>query len=73
MSRSPGPVAGLDGLEAHWSRRVTVPDGQGVTRTWHVLDNGTEPTAGTMVCVHGNPTWSYLWRRVLAQAHSHLI
>jgi acyl-coenzyme A synthetase/AMP-(fatty) acid ligase/pimeloyl-ACP methyl ester carboxylesterase len=47
---------------------VTVPDGQGVTRTWHVLDNGTEPTAGTMVCVHGNPTWSYLWRRFLATA-----
>ena len=21
---------------------------------------------GTMLCVHGNPTWSYLWRRLLA-------
>ena len=68
MSRSPGPVAGLDGLEARWSRRVTAPDGQGVTRTWHVLDNGAEPAAGTMLCVHGNPTWSYLWRRFLATA-----
>ena len=68
MSRSPDPVAGLDGLEARWSRRVTAPDGQGVARTWHVLDNGAEPSAGTMLCVHGNPTWSYLWRRFLAAA-----
>ncbi|HYI56111.1 MAG TPA: alpha/beta fold hydrolase [Microlunatus sp.] len=28
---------------------------------------GTEP-AGTMLCLHGNPTWSYLWRRFLAAA-----
>ncbi len=23
---------------------------------------------GTLLCVHGNPTWSYLWRDMLAQA-----
>ena len=68
MSRSPGPVTGLDGVDPSWSRRVTAPDGAGVTRTWHVLDNGAEPSAGTMLCVHGNPTWSYLWRRFLATA-----
>ncbi|MFK5633290.1 alpha/beta fold hydrolase [Ornithinimicrobium sp. LYQ103] len=28
---------------------------------------GPEPV-GTLLCVHGNPTWSYLWRRVLDQA-----
>jgi len=34
--------------------------------TWHVLDTGmTETTKGTLVCVHGNPTWSYLYRDVL--------
>ena len=37
-------------------------------RTWHVLDNDADPVHGTMLCVHGNPTWSYLWRRFLAQA-----
>ena len=26
------------------------------------------PTEGTLLCVHGNPTWSYLWRRFLASA-----
>ena len=23
---------------------------------------------GTLLCVHGNPTWSYLWRRFVAAA-----
>ncbi|MGB3762387.1 MAG: alpha/beta fold hydrolase, partial [Ornithinimicrobium sp.] len=46
----------------------------GVERRWHVLDNGPmladrgERVLGTVLCVHGNPTWSYLWRRVLQQA-----
>ncbi|MDQ1631189.1 MAG: cis-3-alkyl-4-acyloxetan-2-one decarboxylase / olefin beta-lactone synthetase, partial [Frankiaceae bacterium] len=66
--------AGLDlpGLDPAWSRTVTVPDSDGVPRTWHVLDTrpgqGAEPTAGTLLCVHGNPTWSYLWRGLLAAA-----
>ena len=45
-------------------------------RTFHVLDTpirtrtdidrrAAEPV-GTLLCVHGNPTWSYLWRRLLA-------
>ncbi|GAA3237285.1 alpha/beta fold hydrolase [Pseudonocardia petroleophila] len=58
----------LPGLDPRWSRLVTADDADGVTRTWHVLDNGVEPTGGTMFCVHGNPTWSYLWRRFLAAA-----
>lgn len=31
---------------------------------WHVLDTAPEagPDVGTLLCVHGNPTWSYLWR-----------
>ena len=63
---TPPPLTGLDPA---WSRLVAVPDGRGGTRTWHVLDVGppapTEP-AGTLLCVHGNPTWSYLWRRLAA-------
>ena len=34
-------------------------------------DHGRETPAspvGTMLCLHGNPTWSYLWRRFLATA-----
>lgn len=69
----------LPGLDPAWSRLVTVPawsgDRKGGTdraaRTWHLLDTagslaalGVEPV-GTILCVHGNPTWSYLWRSVL--------
>ncbi|WP_258370769.1 alpha/beta fold hydrolase [Curtobacterium sp. MCLR17_034] len=69
----------LPGLDPAWSRLVTVPawsgDRRGGTdraaRTWHLLDTagslaalGVEPV-GTILCVHGNPTWSYLWRSVL--------
>jgi acyl-CoA synthetase (AMP-forming)/AMP-acid ligase II/pimeloyl-ACP methyl ester carboxylesterase len=47
-------------------------DTGGVPRTWHVLDNaaslGGAAPAGTLLCVHGNPTWSYMWRRLLAAA-----
>lgn len=63
-----GLPGALPGLEPEWSRIVTTLDASGVRHRWHVLDNGVEPTAGTMLCVHGNPTWSYLWRRLLATA-----
>ena len=56
----------MPGLDPRWSRRVDAADADGVRRSWHVLDNGAEPVHGTMLCVHGNPTWSYLWRRFLA-------
>ncbi|GAA1548635.1 alpha/beta fold hydrolase [Brevibacterium picturae] len=55
-----------------WSRIVEArtPDGP---HSFHVLDTlevlrgeGLEPS-GTILALHGNPTWSYLWRH-LAQA-----
>ncbi|WP_240630246.1 alpha/beta fold hydrolase [Specibacter cremeus] len=67
------------GVPASWSRTLSVPSTAsielpGTHRRWHVLDNiddlaGREP-AGTLLCVHGNPTWSYLWRTLLAGATS---
>ena len=66
------PPAGLPGLDSSWSRIVAARDGDGVVRSWHILDtHATRETTGltlTLLCVHGNPTWSYLWRRVLAGA-----
>ncbi|WP_439689157.1 alpha/beta fold hydrolase [Curtobacterium sp. SP.BCp] len=61
----------LPGLDPDWSRLVTVPGGAAhPERTWHLLDTagsldalGARPV-GTLLCVHGNPTWSYLWRSV---------
>ena len=58
----------LPGLDRSWSRWVTVPGADGGKHVWHVLDNGIADPAGTLLCVHGNPTWSYLWRRLLAAA-----
>ena len=61
------PPAGIDGLDPEWSRLVPVElDG---TRTFHVLDTAAsldEPAPElTVLCVHGNPSWSFLWRNVL--------
>ncbi|MDH5278280.1 MAG: alpha/beta fold hydrolase [Actinomycetota bacterium] len=63
------PPSGLAGLDPSWSRLVRATDRRGVTRTWHLLDAGPRdggPPAGTLLCVHGNPTWSYTWRSVVA-------
>ncbi|NKX55329.1 alpha/beta fold hydrolase [Arthrobacter mobilis] len=69
------------GVPAAWSRRIRVPstaaaDPAGSRHNWHLLDNGEELAArgldpvGTLLCVHGNPTWSYLWRSLLAAGSS---
>ncbi len=63
-----GTLRRMPGLDPEWSRLVPVADHDGIDRTWHVLDNRAEASVGTMLCVHGNPTWSYLWRRFLAAA-----
>jgi len=52
------------GLDPAWSRRVTIDGSDGRPVDWHVLDTGPGPD-GTIVCVHGNPTWAYVWRDVL--------
>jgi len=66
-------LRGLEDVDPSWSRLVEVTGPDGATHTWHVLDTHAgsrrdEPVTGTMLCVHGNPTWSYLWRRFLAEA-----
>ncbi|ROR74050.1 acyl-CoA synthetase (AMP-forming)/AMP-acid ligase II [Bogoriella caseilytica] len=54
------------GVPASWSHH-----GVAGGLHWHYLDNltdlraaGLEPR-GTILAVHGNPTWSYVWRTVL--------
>jgi olefin beta-lactone synthetase len=63
------PPDGLPGLAPRWSRLVRALDADGRERTWHVLDTAAGvagTTTGTILCVHGNPTWSYAFRGVLA-------
>ena len=62
------------GIDPAWSRFIDVA-GHAGTHRWHVLDRNpatagaqsSSATLGTIVCVHGNPTWSFLWRSVLQQ------
>ncbi|MFB0833105.1 alpha/beta fold hydrolase [Arthrobacter halodurans] len=67
------------GVRAAWPRTLDVPSTAGASapgsvHRWHVLDNAAElaargvAPAGTLLCVHGNPTWSYLWRDLIAAA-----
>ena len=58
----------LPGLDPAWSRHLTVTDSTGAAHDWHVLDNGVADPVGTLLCVHGNPTWSYLRRWLVAAA-----
>ncbi|MEZ7851043.1 MAG: alpha/beta fold hydrolase, partial [Candidatus Nanopelagicales bacterium] len=63
------PPVNLHGLDPKWSKIVDFTDRDGISRGVHVLDTGTDRAAElTLVCVHGNPTWSYLWRNFLRQA-----
>ncbi|MGL3806119.1 alpha/beta fold hydrolase [Paeniglutamicibacter sp. R2-26] len=74
----------LPGVDPAWSRHVSVPstsaaDAPGTTHDWHLLDNGPElesrgiEPVGTLLCVHGNPTWSYLWRSLLGHVQAHAL
>lgn len=67
------------GVRPEFSRYLTVPstaacDHPGTAHQWHALDNGPllesqgRSPAGTILAVHGNPTWSYLWRSVVEAA-----
>jgi acyl-coenzyme A synthetase/AMP-(fatty) acid ligase/pimeloyl-ACP methyl ester carboxylesterase len=53
------------GIDPAWSQRVRVTLAEGAEVRVHALVS--DPPAGvesplTVVCVHGNPTWSILWR-----------
>ncbi|WP_043445809.1 alpha/beta fold hydrolase [Arthrobacter sp. L77] len=68
-------MVALPGVDPSWSTYLDVPstsaaDRPGTSHRWHYLDNGADledgAVRGTLLCVHGNPTWSYLWRTYLA-------
>lgn len=70
MNRGATRPGSFPGLRPEWSRVVDVPGSDGETHSWHLLDNGVDDPDLTVLCVHGNPSWSYLWRRVLRDAPS---
>ncbi len=52
------------GLDPAWSRIAEVELADGASARVHALDilPTVTPPPLTVVCVHGNPTWSFLWR-----------
>jgi acyl-coenzyme A synthetase/AMP-(fatty) acid ligase len=66
QAANPHPPADLDGWDPTWSRFVEASDHTGRTRRWHVLDTGPDDARLTVLAVHGNPTWAYIWRHLAA-------
>ena len=65
------PFSDLPGIDPEWSRFIEIADSEGTEHTFHYLDSQKDPAVNpelTIICVHGNPTWSYLWRNLLALA-----
>ena len=50
------------GVDPEWSRTLDVNGTE-----WHALERAPDQPIGTIVCVHGNPTWSFLWRDLLTR------
>jgi pimeloyl-ACP methyl ester carboxylesterase len=44
---------------------LTLHNGADAGRRLHFIDHG-DPAARPVLMLHGNPTWSYLWRKVIA-------
>jgi acyl-coenzyme A synthetase/AMP-(fatty) acid ligase/pimeloyl-ACP methyl ester carboxylesterase len=60
------------GLRPEWSRQLDVAAHDGGSHRWHLLDRpGTDPSAPTVLCLHGNPTWGFLWSRLLDELDPH--
>ncbi|MGB0112173.1 MAG: alpha/beta fold hydrolase [Ilumatobacteraceae bacterium] len=59
------------GIDPQWSRTLDVASHEGGSRRWHVLDTGVPEgrSVPTVLCVHGNPTWSYAWATFLRGLH----
>ncbi|AZS35975.1 Acetyl-coenzyme A synthetase [Microbacterium lemovicicum] len=73
MNDATRTIAALPGIDVRVSRTRLVPErDSGAVHEWHYLDTGAElerrgvPVAGTILAVHGNPTWSYLWRGIVS-------
>lgn len=61
------PDNAADGLDGYPTERryVTVPSGEGQDLRVHLVDVG-DPDAPVVVFLHGNPSWSYIWRHQIA-------
>ena len=71
MTAPSAQLLGEIGLDPSWSHTVEVPSHDEKTHRWHYLDRpGLDDSAPTVLCLHGNPTWSYLWSRLLHELNA---
>ena len=68
-----GPeIPELPGVDPRLHRTLKVRDHTGETRSWHLLDSGPllaerGVARGTLLAVHGNPTYSFLFRSLVRE------
>ena len=68
MSAPSAQLLGEIGLHPSWSHIVEVPSHDGKIHHWHYLDRpGLSNDLPTVLCLHGNPTWSFLWSRLFTE------
>ena len=56
----------LPEIDSSWVRAYEV-DRDGITERFSVLETAPLEPRGTIVCVHGNPTWAYMWRQFVRE------
>jgi haloalkane dehalogenase len=57
--------AGLPGYD-YAPHYVEIPSGEGAeTLRVHYIDEGTSDAAEVILCLHGEPSWSYLYRKMI--------
>ncbi len=59
-------VRRLPGIDPTWVRHYNV-ERNGTVETFAVLESSPVSPRGTILCVHGNPTWSYMWRNLVKE------
>ena len=62
-------VRQLPGIDPSWVRTYNV-DRDGHAESFSVLESSPLNPRGTILCVHGNPTWSYMWRHLVKELGS---
>ncbi len=68
MTAPSAQLLGEIGLDPSWSHTIDVSSHDGQSHRWHYLERaGTSASTPTILCLHGNPTWSFLWSRLFTE------
>ena len=60
------PFQHFDGLPGWpWGAHFTEPMGEGMRLRMAYVDEGPVDAPATVLCLHGNPSWGYLYRHML--------